>query len=244
MPAGLPREQRRVMGARNRPAPTIGQAMKPLYIRSESVLNAVDRWASGCYMLRELELLVSSEEEQAPPAYDKARKAHQAHSAGRLDALLLPFAPWDTPFARKIGGWAYNVARLIGIEVKVDRSDFNNGLKKQQFERYGAGVSALYIATPAGLVKTPEVPEAFGHLVITEGDHDHQQERFRCVCKRHPQFTENQPPPQMFWKLISMITKNHHARERELELRWTKARKEIGKAGAEAISAALGAIGQ
>lgn len=212
---------------------------KTLRMPARLVLDAVERWASGCYMLREIELLVEAVDQQATR---DAEQSHRVHSAGRLDSLLVPFKPWEAPFARKIGGWAWNTCRLVGIEVKVDRADLMAGLRKNQLGRYAEGVSAVYLATPKGLVKTSDVPARFGHLEIYKGDSSSGQPMYRCVCKRHAEFSDQQPAPQMFWKLLSMITSNHHARERELEGRWNKARKKIGVAASRAIAAALGQL--
>lgn len=67
--------------------------IEPLYIPASRVLDAVEPWATGAYMIRETELLVEHEHD-----------GHQVgKSAGRLDSLLVPFTPWDTPWASKIG---------------------------------------------------------------------------------------------------------------------------------------------
>lgn len=215
-----------------------------LDIPAKFILNAVEPWASGCYMLREIELLAEGE---APPPQNRyeemtaAKRDRAAQSVGRLDALLVPFNPWEAPWTSKIGGWAYRAARLVGIEVKRSRSDFINGLKKAQFERYGAALAALYIATPHGMVKTSEVPPQFGHLVIYSGGSDHEQSRLRCVCKRHAKFEDRQPAPEMFWKLLHAITKDCETSKRELRQKWERARKEIGRRAGAMIAAALGA---
>lgn len=217
-----------------------------LDIPAKFILNAIEPWASGCYMLRELELLVEGEAAPATNRYEQltqAKRDRAAQSAGRLDALLVPFNPWDAPWTSKIGGWAYRAARLVGIEVKRSRADFNNGLKRSQFERYGAALAALYIATPHGLVKSSEIPPQFGHLVIYEGGSDHSQgqSRYRCVCKRHAKFEDKQPAPEMFWKLLHAITKDCEFSKRELREKWERARREIGRRAGAMIAAALGA---
>lgn len=168
----------------------MGSVMRRL--PASMVLDAVERWASGCYMLREIELLVEAVDRQATR---DAEQSHRVRSAGRLDSLLVPFKPWEAPFARKIGGWAWNTCRLVGIEVKVDRADLMAGLRKNQLGRYAEGVSAVYLATPKGLVKTSDVPARFGHLEIYKGDSSSGQPMYRCVCKRHAQFGDQQPAP-------------------------------------------------
>jgi hypothetical protein len=197
-------------------------------------------------MLRELELLIEGEAAPAANRYEEMttfKRQRMAQSAGRLDALLVPFSPWDAPWTSRIGGWCWQAARLVGIEVKRDRADFKNGLNKGQFERYWNGLAALYIATPHHLVKTSEIPSQFGHLVIYEGGSDCRQSRHRCVCKRHAKFEDKHPAPEMLWKLLHAITRDCEIRQRELRARWEKAREKIGRKAGAMISAALSAGG-
>lgn len=162
---------------------------------ARSVLEAVDRWAAGCWMLRELELIGEA-----------ASKG--SVSLGRLDALLVPFDPFNVPWRGAIPGWCWENAKLVGVEVKVTRADFKRGLDEGQFDRYLGGVGGMFIATPRGLVKTSEIPPHIGHLVALERWRDKP-----AVCKRRPKFTETQPSPAMIWKLMSLMRADFIERE-------------------------------
>jgi hypothetical protein len=131
---------------------------------AEDVLDAVENWACGATLIREIELLGNAPE--AEKGYNQHHRDRMAKAFGRLDGLLVPMRPWDCPWYKKRGGWIWRSACLVGVEVKVSLADFKNGLKKGQFDRYGDNLGALYIATPAKLVKTSEIPKQFGHLVV------------------------------------------------------------------------------
>lgn len=212
-------------------------------ISAHSVLSAVERWASSTCMIREIELLG-----HAPPAekgYNQSHRDRMAQAFGRLDALLIPYKPWECPWSKKVGGWIWRQAKLVGVEVKVSRSDFNAGLKKGQYERYGDNLAGLYVATPAGLIKTAELPKGVGHLVVRERHSNRDSGRtFRpheyvATCRRHPTFTDHQPPPEMFWKIIAGVVASVQEDGRDAAGRLRRGRHAAGEVAKEIISAAM-----
>lgn len=204
-------------------------------LNAKNVLDAVDRWATGCWMLREIELLGTRPEDvQADPyPYDKARRQRVAVAAGRVDALLVPVTPWEAPWTKKIGGWAWAAARLVGVEVKMTRSDFKQGLNKGQFDRYAAELGGLYLATPAGLVKSAEVPANFGHLVVSG-----HAGNWVAACRRHPEFKDVQATPEMLWKVLSIYAKQQRAEHDALAAKVREGCQKAGRRLAAAIAEA------
>lgn len=124
---------------------------------------------------------------------------------GRLDGVLVP----DSWNARTPPG-------LIGVEVKLSRSDFLCGLKKEQYTRYESHVNALYVATPRGICKTSEIPTSCGHLVCTER-HGYG---LVCVCKRKPKWRDAEIDHETLWRVIWDLfdQKNRNVRKMREEL--------------------------
>lgn len=211
------------------------------HITASRVLEAVERWATGCWVVREIELLGERAATAEPVTnnWNRAQRQREAVSAGRLDALLVPTTPYETPWAKKIGGWCLQTARLIGVEVKVSIADFKVGLKTGQFDRYADQLGGLYIATPAGMVKSSDVPANFGHLVVS-GSWGEE----RAVCKRHPTLTAAQPTPEMFWKLLSVFMEQQRALRDEMRQRIHEGCQRAGKKLAAAIAEAAWKAGK
>lgn len=157
--------------------------MKPRRYRifdSESVLCAVQAWAGGCTVLREFTL----------------------HDRGsRIDAVIVPDTPGGvfdmTAKARKWGDFWDTRQGLIGVEIKVSRSDFLAGLKKGQFERYNGLLAGVFIATTLDVCKTAEIPPELGHLLCY-----HDENGLVCVCRRKPKFSAVELPNELLWKVL------------------------------------------
>lgn len=184
--------------------------------RSRPILDAVERWATGCHMFREIELI--------------AGEIQAEKSLGRLDAMLVPLRYALIPWRGSMRGWTWTSRRLVGIEVKVDRADLKRGLSTGQFERYLEGVGALYIATPAGLCKTNELPDGVGHLVVRN------KWKGIAVCRRRATFGDAQPSVAMMWKILAFMNASHDRIERERMVKFQRAQDKVGKSVSSAMS--------
>lgn len=168
-------------------------------VKAPQVLDAIDTWARGMVVIREFEGL--------------------GQSVGRLDAVLIPVSPvadcmqgskWphtqhiygDITITRDKPFW--DRPCVIGIEVKVSRSDFLAGQRNGQYERYQAGVSGLYVAAPANVCKTTELPNGVGRLMVkaTHG-------RVSVTCKRHPKYKDVELDPSVPWRLMFRLYRKH-----------------------------------
>lgn len=158
-----------------------------MYYGAKQILDAVDHWAFGAHMIREIEIF-----------------GPDCKAAGRVDGLLMTLSPWEAPWSKSLRRWAWSAARLVGVEVKVSRNDFKKGLESGQFNRYADVLGSLYVATPKDLVKTSEIPKRFGHLVVR-----HVKGGWRASCRRHPVFEEQEVAPELIWKLVHRLHKSH-----------------------------------
>lgn len=134
--------------------------------RNTKLLDAVDQWAVGYFMLRELGIVTN----------------------GRLDAVLIPVSADASIMAiNKFPGQDYTSfydrVMLVGVELKASRTDFLKGLKSGQFERYDKELSGVYVATLDKIASTNELPVGIGHLSIS-----FKYPNYVCKCKRHPKF--------------------------------------------------------
>lgn len=65
--------------------------------------------------------------------------------------------------------WPSQGLHLHGIEIKVRRDDWKKELgDPAKAEALAANLHEFYIAAPAGVVETSEVPAGWGHLVVTD----------------------------------------------------------------------------
>jgi len=190
----------------------------PYSISAEDVKKQVDIWAAGLGMwsITEMSGIVD----------------------GRLDLLLVPMS-MDAPVFKQLGGHWTDRLGLIGVEVKVDKQDYANGLKKGQFERYEKSLSGLYIAGPPNVVIAKEVPKQYGVLSVGSKPWNttHLQ---HCVCRRHPRFV-SQPPltSEQMWRILwSMKKQIYTERRTENELQ-EKLEARIKRKAGDAIWAAL-----
>lgn len=147
-------------------------------MQSRYVLDAVERWAGGDYgIVRETSI------------------ANQDN--GRLDALLFPTCYRTSAFRKAKSNFG-----IIGIEVKVTRSDFTRGLRIGQYERYrdDPGINGLYLAVPQGLCKPSELPSGVGLLVVRSKGLRPSQ--YVASCRRHPTLSDNETPSAVLWRLL------------------------------------------
>ena len=159
------------------------------------VLDAVEEWATGCRLVRETEIGMGP--------------------GCRIDGLLVPVGHrafcMQAPFGRCEPASSrafFDRPRLIGVEVKVDRSDFLNGLKRVQFTTYrdDSQLAGLYVATPKGLIRTKELPDGVGHLVIREAPPRNRRRQFTAVCRRRPELSDVTPDAETAWRLLFKLT--------------------------------------
>lgn len=158
-------------------APT--RSPKPWQIEAEGMLDAVEAWAEGVEMFREMGIIGGG------------------ISNRRLDAVLVPVSTAAHCLARgdKFG--------LIGVEIKRTRSDFLKGLRESkpsvstgwkpglsQFEEYRVQLLGLYIVTLKGACKPSEIPDGLGDLVIEKQE---SPPEYRCFCRRHPRYDGPEP---------------------------------------------------
>lgn len=190
---------------------------------SVRILDAVARWAWGAWMLREIELIAPGPE-----------------IVGRLDALLVPgsLAP-DSPLSRVKGGWCWSARRLIGVEVKVTRADFFRGVEHGQFDRYPLGVGAVYLAVPRGLLKPSEVPAHVGILVVRADYESGWREDPAAVCVRRAKVNDNQPAPEMFWRILAEVYRKSVEDRKGRETRVREALERFGHGAARVLSAGV-----
>lgn len=152
---------------------------------AKCVLDAVEAWARPCnYLIRETGIVFVGKVENG-----------QARN-GRLDGLLVPIDGRATTMKSLTEEYFWNRCCLVGVEVKVSRSDFLHGLKRGQYEQYRSSLGGLYVATPKGICKTSEIPAGIGHLVVLNGRNE------RAVCARRPQLKVIQYDPDVPWRIL------------------------------------------
>lgn len=170
--------------------------------RAGQVLDGVERWAFGWTLLREIKI----------------------ESLSRLDGLLLPTSK-ESPMMKRTDRYFWDRAGIVGVEVKVDRSDFLDSLKNGQLDRYDAQLSGMYLATPRGVCKTSEVPPNIGHLVVAfKKDLEPV-----AICRRNPKFHDCDFDPQVFWRVLFRLMKEMRDRENKRK-QWYRDKMEmVGK---------------
>jgi len=177
---------------------------------SKRMLDAVERWAEPEYwLMRETAAAVN----------------------GRLDGLLVPRSFEASILATRRGYWTDKLG-LTGIEVKTTRSDFGRGLKEGQFTRYLSGnLNGLFLVTDLA-VKTCEVPESVGHLVVPEPWKMDE----RAICKRLPTWNASPLDSDTAWRIIFYVVNrardDRNAWRAEEKERWA----EIGERFAKALA--------
>ena len=195
------------------------------------VLNAVDRWLDGYWMIREKSIIPE---------------------AGRFDAVLVPVTPMahcmrtaqdKNPGTVTAPYSFWERPRLIGVEVKTSRADFLAGKNRGQFEQYGEHLSGLYIATPKGICERKELPAECGWLV-THYHGNRQRKKPICVCVRHPKYKDVAISVKVAWRLIFELRKEfvkaRHARDINLH----NAKEKLGHVVAMRIFAPIAKIAE
>jgi len=179
------------------------------------ILDVVETWLDGYWMIRETGII----------------------DVGRLDALLVPVSQM-AHCMRKLRGHFWDRIRLVGIEIKTSRADFQSGLRKCQYDRYNEKVSGLYIATLRGVCKTKEIPQGVGHLVLFK----QKERRWRCVCKRHPSYADVEIDADVPWRLLFEYRTQVSEQECEHYAKVRDIRRRIGDIAASRIFAPIRAI--
>ncbi len=182
------------------------------YYHADDMLDAVERWALEYWMGRETGCVLEGQ--------------------GRLDAFLVPSREQCSSVKknRRFG--------IIGVEVKVTRSDFLNGLRHGQYDRYNddPGVSGLFLVTPKGLVKGAEVPKHIGHIVVNTSKP--RVKDWTASCRRNPTFKSNETPSNVLWRLIMFMQLDARAKACKTEYAHKAKLRNIGEiAGQEIFSA-------
>lgn len=145
-------------------------------------LDVLEPWAEGYWMIRESGI--------ATPKM-------------RLDALLVPVSQ-DAHCMKKIRGPFWKRPRLVGMEIKLSRNDFQRGLKKDQFAKYDSMVTGFYIVVPEGdnVCKMSEVPARFGFIEINNRGH---RGGWTLRCRRHPHYVDPDLPIEIAWRLMFQV---------------------------------------
>lgn len=206
--------------------------------QADRMLDAVEAWARHAgapwWMLRET--------------------AAGADRGGRLDAVLVPLSIKCDIFSLrhypKSSGqrlhWTDRLG-LVGVEVKASRADFLRGLEAGQLERYAGELSGLYLATGPD-VKTSEVPDGIGHLVLFDplpargpdrGARVARGPGHRCVCKRRPRYQVRPLSNEQAWRLVFAVFGLHQERHFERHKRMAAIEATVGKRAERIISAMI-----
>lgn len=191
-------------------------------ITAKTVLEAVEQWADGYIMLTELE---HRELEGRPDAVliSYGRVAHCMKTQTTREKVVGVSDYWWRP-------------RLIGIEVKVSRTDFLKGLRTGQFERYrDSQLAGLYVATGKEVCRTKELPAGVGHLVVTArpgGD-------WRCICRRHPSYHDVELSVPFVWCILFQVARKFRQQIRVMQLRHNETMERVGDAARSTIFRAV-----
>lgn len=166
---------------------------------------------------------------------------------GRIDLLLVPMTikcPMfvglgdDVRRRKEPYDWTTRLG-LAGVEVKVNRSDFLNGLDGQ-FERYARSLAGLYIAGPPDVVVAREVPEQYGVLSVALRDH---KQGWRVSCRRHPKWVVREASTGDMWRVIWAMHGEYrkHFREADEERRnfMFRIRETTGRVISKAVAEAV-----
>lgn len=182
------------------------------------ILDAVEQWAQGYWMIRETGAAMSGDPHE---------------NEGRMDAILVP-VNWEAVsyLALKFG------QGIIGVEVKRFRHDFLNGLKSGQYDRYAdkPSVCGLYLATEKGVCKTSEVPARFGHINVSQRYVDGHP-FMSCSCRRNPTWKEAHLDPPTLWRTLWSMYREHRVRGRKYEEEQHRIMKRVRERMGELVAA-------
>ncbi len=192
------------------------QGARDEWMHPHWLLDAVEAWATSLrgeyWMVRETE----------------------AGVVGRIDGLLVPASFDCHVFKSRRGHWL-NKAGLVGVEVKASREDFLAGIRKAQFDRYADDLAGLYVATPRS-VKTSEVPEHCGHLVVYRTG---ERSEWAAVCKRQPTYRDCPISPETMWQLIFRCITRMKQERREERKRVDMALQRVGSVAERQVISVL-----
>lgn len=186
--------------------------------RVDTMLDAVERWATGYWLIRETGIV---------------------DVGGRLDGLLVPMnrdascmeSSRRVGVPQKLRFFARPV--LLGVEVKVTRADFLRGLREGQYDRYAEKLGGLYVAVPRGACRVAELPDGVGLLVAGR---DFCDPRFTVVCRRNPTLRYVEMGQETFWRLLFTRDEEHCATLRRAEARVEALARKIGRGVGNAVS--------
>lgn len=123
---------------------------------------------------------------------------------GRLDGLLVPIGQKAMCMKpRNVPMRFFDRCRLIAVEVKMYRSDFNTGLREGQFGRYAEApaIAGVYIVAPKGVCEAHELPEGIGLLRLIENSYINGQ-AYRVRCQKHPALRDVIPSAELLWRIL------------------------------------------
>ena len=169
-------------------------------------LDVVEKWAEGYWVIRETGI---------------------ATPGNRLDALLVPISQ-NAHCMKSLRGPFWKRPRIVGVEVKTSRNDFQRGLKTGQYEKYDEAVTGLYLVVPKGdqVCKMKEVPKNLGFIEV---DNSRHRSAWTLACKRHPKYGNTEGlSAEIPWRLmfrlreemnLAINDERHRYEERYKELR-------------------------
>ncbi len=184
-------------------------------MHASQILSAVEAWATGCYLVREIGLIEN----------------------GRLDGVLVPLGPKAFPLNRRGNWWDRHC--LVGVEAKATRSDFLRGLKEGQFERYLASgvIGGLIIAAWENVVKRGEIPDGIGHVVV---GYRPNGVKLVASCRRLPALKDAPLSQETSWRLLQRMHDEFRKREHEADIAYKRKLKRIGKMAARRFFSVIG----
>lgn len=197
---------------------------------ADEVLDAVDRWATGYELLREL-----------GDVFTDCYK--------RLDGLLLPMSHDARCMKLRnapTGRWERPV--MYGVEVKLTRADFLAGLRRKQFDDYAKQLGGLYVVCPKHVCRTDEIPSHIGHLVVVHrtgealGLHPRTAYYAKILTKRHPRFHHVEYSADVLWQLLFRVRRKWAQLDRYKELRDVQIVNKVRANASSIVDEALRAI--
>ena len=178
-------------------------------MNARTVLNHVEKWASGYWMIRETGL-----------CFPDSR---------RIDALLVPVGQ-NAHCLKTLRCSYFDRSCLVGVEVKVSRSDFLKGLNSGQFEGYDEHLAGMYVAGPRGVFKANEVPAGIGVLTLR-----HQSRETRITCQRHPKYTDARTDTEQLWRIFHKLWDSFIQEQNRRETEYRRGQEKIGRLAAGTI---------
>jgi len=191
---------------------------------AKQVLDGVERWAkiSGFELIREIKLNVDS----------------------RIDGLLVPVSKDAPMMGKNTKEYFWRRAGFVGVEVKMTRTDFMSGLRKDQYDRYDGLLPGIYVATPPKICKTSELPPQVGHIIVHRKPYEtvrkvwgeHREWENIVTCRRHPSFTISPVDEQLFWRVFFRMKKQQKEEMKIREKVYKEAMKSAGEKMARLVA--------